>query len=158
MVKPSGDDWEVVNHDRWKHREDIHVEHDLREYPWPWPDNEFDTIIAFDIIEHMPDVLKFIEELWRIAKAGAEVYVHTGWASPHIESRHVWRDPTHVRPFTEESFHYFDPVNGGGWYTNYGRFYTHARFQLKEISKEPPDNIGFSLLALKPVPVAEAIE
>ncbi len=143
------DGWEVVNHDRWKHRPEITVTHDLNQYPWPFEDNEFQSIIAFDIIEHIPGTMKFIEELWRIAAPGGEVFIHTCWASPHVESRGGWRDPTHLRLFHEDSFHYFDPYNGGGWYENYGKFYTHARFRISQIDKEPPDNIGFHLVALK---------
>jgi SAM-dependent methyltransferase len=146
-ILSADDGW--INHDRWAHRPEIDVTHDLREYPWPWDDNSFTDIVAFDIIEHVLDPLRFIEELWRIAAPGATVYVHTAWASPHIDNRHVWRDPTHVRPFHEESFHYFDPVNGGYWFSQYGKFYSEARFALMQVQPEPPDCIGFHLRAIK---------
>lgn len=140
---------EWVNHDRWKHRDEIDITHDLRQMPWPWADGSFDTIVAFDIIEHVPDVLGFIEELWRISKPGAEVYVHTAWASPSVDNRHVWRDPTHIRPFHEDTFAYFDPINGGYWHTQYGAFYSPVRFEVVKRELEPPDCIGFRLRALK---------
>lgn len=141
------DDW--VNHDRWAHRPEIDAVHDLRDHPWPWADGAFDRIVAFDIIEHVLDPLRFIEELWRISAPGANVFVHTAWASPHIDNRHVWRDPTHVRPFHEDSFAYFDPVGGGYWHKQYGAFYSPARFKVLQVDKEPPDCIGFHLEALK---------
>lgn len=145
----SNDDADVVNHDRWAHRPEINATHDLRDYPWPWADSEFDAIVAFDIIEHVLEPLRFIEELWRISKPGAKVFVHTAWAAPTLDARHVWRDPTHVRPFHEDSFMYFDPVNGGFWHENYGQFYSPARFRQTRIDKEPPDCIGFHLEAIK---------
>jgi hypothetical protein len=142
-----GEEW--VNHDRFKHADYIAVEHDLVESPWPWEDNTFDEIKAWDIMEHLPRALPFIEELWRISKHGAKVLVHTSWASGHDGERGVWRDPTHVRPFHEESFHYFDPDQGGFWFAEYGRFYSKARFHIDNISLESPDCIGFYLTALK---------
>lgn len=138
-----------LNHDRYKHRDEVEFTHDLRRYPWPWPSDAFEEILAFDIMEHLPEVLPFIEELWRVCQDKAKVTIHTAWASPHVENRHVWRDPTHVRPFTEDSLKYFDPENGGLWFENYGRFYSHARFRTERVQYEPPDNILFEITALK---------
>jgi hypothetical protein len=140
--------WE--HHDRWAHRAEIETVHDLREYPWPWADDTFDEIVAFDIIEHMQDGMRFIEELWRIAMPDANVIVHTAWAGPSADARYVWRDPTHVRPYHEESFLYFDAVNGKQWFGNYGKFYSRVRFLSRQVRMEPPDNILFRLQAMKP--------
>lgn len=139
----------AVNHDKWKHRPEVEVEHDLRNVPWPWDDSAFDHIVAFDILEHIPDTLPFIEELWRVAAPGATIFVHTAWAGPSVDAREVWRDPTHIRPYHELTFHYFDPENGGGWFENYGKFYSRARFRVVKVAPEPPDNIAFQLEALK---------
>lgn len=149
VLQPASDEWEVVHHDRWAHRPEITVTHDLEEMPWPWEDNSFDSIVAFDVLEHVQRPIKFIEELWRISRDAAEIYVHTCWAGPHPDAREVWRDPTHVRPFHEMSFAYFDPIGGGGWHENYGKFYSPARFKVVSVSKEPPDNIAFVLNAIK---------
>lgn len=142
-----GPEW--VNHDRWIHRPEITVAHDLRVMPWPWTDSTFEVVRAFDVIEHMQDIVAFIEEMWRVSKDGADVYVHTAWAGPSVHSRHVWRDPQHTRPLHEDTFAYFDPVGGGYWHENYGKFYSPARFQVIDVDLEPPDCIGFKLKALK---------
>jgi hypothetical protein len=142
-----GEEW--VNHDIWKHSPYISVEHDLEEYPWPWADNTFDEIKAWDILEHVQRPMKFITEMWRISKHGAPILVHTSWAGKTLEARAVWRDPTHVRPFHEDSFHYFDPTQGGFWFSHYGKFYSPARFHIVRIDLEEPDCIGFHLRALK---------
>lgn len=139
-----------VNHDRWAHREEIERTWDLEVAPWAaFKDGEFSAILAHDIIEHMHRPVLFIEELWRISAHNARVYIHTCWAGPQSGAREVWRDPTHVRPFHELSFQYFDPINGGFWHEEYGKFYSQARFEVLKIHPEPPDNIGFFLRAIK---------
>lgn len=148
-ILPARDGWKVTHHDVWAHRPEITVTHDLEDLPWPWGDSQFDEIFAFDIIEHVQRPIKFINELWRIAKDGAKVTVHTCWAGPQSGAREAWRDPTHVRPFHEASFDYFDPLNGGIWFENYGKFYSPARFEVVQKSPEPPDNILFVLRAIK---------
>jgi ubiquinone/menaquinone biosynthesis C-methylase UbiE len=144
---PASEGW--INHDRWAHRPEITATHDLEEMPWPWADDSFDEVYAFDIIEHVLHPVRFMEEIWRVCQEGAKVTVHTAWAGPQAGAREVWRDPTHRRPFHEMSMHYFDPVNGGYWHSNYGKFYTPARFRLTKVQTEPPDNILFEMVAMK---------
>ena len=142
------DGW--VNHDRWAHRPEITETWDLEVTPWAlWEDNQFRSIVAHDIIEHVYHPIRFIEELWRISAPDAHLYIHTCWAGPQPGARAAWRDPTHVRPFHEDSFAYFDPIKGGMWYSEYGKFYSPARFEVLKVNPEPPDNIGFFLRAIK---------
>lgn len=138
-----------MNHDRWKHRPEIDWAWDLEDYPWGLLGNTYEAVYAFDIIEHVQRPVKFMEEVWRVSKNGAAVTIHTAWAGPHPDARAVWRDPTHVRPFHEESFHFFDEKNGGYWFSNYGKFYTPARFRLTKIQSEPPDCILFEMVSIK---------
>ncbi len=46
------------------------VIHDLGVFPYPFADNEFEEIICRHVIEHVPDVLGFVNELHRITKSG----------------------------------------------------------------------------------------
>src|SRR5688500_3058442 len=52
---------------------DADVIHDLGQFPYPFADNEFDKIVSFHVIEHVPDVLKLITELYRITKPGGRI-------------------------------------------------------------------------------------
>lgn len=118
---------EIVNHDRWQHAPHVDVAHDLRLFPWPWADGEFDLIVAFDVLEHLPDTLATMDECWRILSPGGELWVHTN----NIEHpAAAFRDPTHVRYFQYESFDFFDPETA--WGRSYGRFYTTRHWQLLE--------------------------
>lgn len=57
------------------------VIHDLTKYPWPFEDNQFKSIIAEHILEHIwtqGDVegyFKLFREIWRICKNGAKVII-----------------------------------------------------------------------------------
>jgi ubiquinone/menaquinone biosynthesis C-methylase UbiE len=81
------------------------VIHDLGEFPYPFPDNEFDLIIASHIIEHVPDVMAFVTELYRIAKPGARIRI----ATPHYTNPDWPNDPTHRNHFNSFSFDTFIP-------------------------------------------------
>ncbi|WP_447973281.1 class I SAM-dependent methyltransferase [Nitrospira sp. Kam-Ns4a] len=72
---------------------------------------------AFSIhsIEHMRDLITFMEELYRVCAPGAKVYIRT----PYYTSRKAFVDPTHVRFMTEESFEYFKSPNYYGLNTNF---------------------------------------
>jgi len=143
-----GQGW--IHHDRWKHRPEIEVAWDLQEFPWPWPDNAFDEVFAWDVLEHLyPSPVRALEEIWRIARPGAIVTIHVPWAGQKSGAREVWRDPTHIRPWHELTMMYFDPINGLRWYEEYGKFYSHARFEQLKIRPDPPDNILFVVKVIK---------
>jgi ubiquinone/menaquinone biosynthesis C-methylase UbiE len=76
---------------------------DLENYPWPFDDNSIDEIYCSHYIEHTKDLIKFMDEVWRICKPGAPVTI----IAPYYSSIWAWRDPTHVRAISEETFLYF---------------------------------------------------
>lgn len=79
------------------------VVHDLNKFPYPFPDSEFDSIICNHIIEHIDDVVPFMEELYRIGKPDCVVEIIT----PHFTNPCSYRDPTHKRHLSFFSFDYF---------------------------------------------------
>ncbi len=42
------------------------ITHDLNVRPWPFPDNHFREVHAYDVIEHVDDVVAVMEEIHRI--------------------------------------------------------------------------------------------
>jgi SAM-dependent methyltransferase len=94
------------------------VVHDLNVRPWPFPDKSFDEIVAYDVIEHLPNTLAVMEEIHRISADGAIVRI----TLPHFSSSNAFTDPTHVHYFGWFSFHYFTGENEFP-------FYTQARFR-----------------------------
>ena len=84
---------------------DADVIHDLNILPYPFEDSLFDEIIADNVVEHLDDVIKIMEELSRISKPGARIKIIV----PYFRSRWAYIDPTHQHHFTVDSFAYFDP-------------------------------------------------
>ena len=66
----------------------------------PFKDGSVTAVYSIHSIEHMRDLITFMEELYRVCAPGARVYVRT----PYYASRKAFVDPTHVRFMTEESF------------------------------------------------------
>ena len=79
---------------------------DLRE-TWPWVDSSVDLVRAHDIIEHLPDKIHTMNELWRVLCPGgrAEIVV------PTTDGPGAWQDPTHVSFWNRRSFLYFESGN-----------------------------------------------
>lgn len=68
-------------------------------------DNEFNHIVAKDILEHVPgDFCNVIKEMYRISKNGAIWEIQF----PHHRCDNAVDDPTHVRLLTEKTFRMFD--------------------------------------------------
>lgn len=81
------------------------VLHDLGNFPYPFADNEFDEIICSHVVEHVPDVVRLVEELHRIARPGARLKIVT----PHYSNPDWATDPTHRNHFNSFSFNCFVP-------------------------------------------------
>ncbi len=58
------------------------VIHDLGAIPYPFPDDEFDQIVCRHVAEHVPDVMAFVTELFRIAKPHGRITIVT----PHYSN------------------------------------------------------------------------
>ena len=61
-------------------------------------DNSFDTIISFQVIEHIKDDILFINEIFRLLKPGGTAILTT----PNILMT-LTRNPWHIREYTSES-------------------------------------------------------
>lgn len=85
---------------------------------WPIESNMYDEIVALHILEHVKDGYAFINimnEIWRVAKNGA---IFRG-ACPHYTSKNFFRDPSHCRMMSEDSFDMFlkdSPIHAGSGY------------------------------------------
>jgi hypothetical protein len=95
------------------------VLHDLNEFPWPLCTGSFREIHAYDVIEHLGDVVAVIEELHRVATPGGVVHITV----PHYSCSNAFTDPTHRHYFSAASINYF---TGDSAFP----FYSPVRFRL----------------------------
>lgn len=100
----------------------IDVVHDLEIFPWPFEPLSFEFIVAFDIIEHLADVIKTVNECHRILIPTGRLWIHTCYWN----NKQAFTDPTHRHFFTEDSFDFFCPETFFG--QTYG-FYSPCKFK-----------------------------
>ena len=79
------------------------IVHDLNQMPWPVSSNTFDAVYCQDVIEHLNDVVKVMEEIHRVLKSGGKVFITT----PHYSCSNSFTDPTHKQHLGFFSFDYF---------------------------------------------------
>ena len=114
---------------------DIH--HDLGTFPYPVADSSFDVIFCRNVVEHVPDVVRLMEEIHRLGRPAADVLITT----PHFSSLYSYQDPTHVRHLAYESLDYFSEN------TSHSNFYTRCRFDIVERRIDFGKSLPFSLIA-----------
>lgn len=80
------------------------IQHDLNVYPWPFKDNSIYEIYCSHFVEHVTDLVKFVNEMHRILMPLGTITI----LAPYYTSIRAWQDPTHVRAINEVTFKYFD--------------------------------------------------
>lgn len=108
-------------------RSQADVIHNLNAVPYPFPEDCFNEIIADNVMEHLDDIVKVMEELFRIGKPSALITIIV----PFFPHRQANTDPTHKHFFGIHSFDYFIPGTA-----NAGFQYSHARFSLLSVQFE----------------------
>ena len=94
----------------------------LEKTPLPFKSNSVSEIQCEHVLEHIRNFMPLIEEFWRICKPGAIIRIN----APYFRYEAAYRDPTHVRFFTEHSFDYFqDNLTFS--------YYSKARFNIKKV-------------------------
>ncbi len=65
--------------------------------------------------DHFGTFMRFMDEVWRILKPGAEFI----FIVPYAGSQGYWQDPTHINPINEITMAYFDPMDRSNLYSIY---------------------------------------
>lgn len=76
---------------------------DVERTALPFADDAFDKVVCRHIVEHVADMVAFLEEVHRVSKPGSVVQIVT----PHFSNRYSFTDPTHVRHLAWRSLDYF---------------------------------------------------
>jgi predicted SAM-dependent methyltransferase len=90
----------------------------------------FETILANDVLEHIPDLVTAMTNCKELLQVGGEMRIHV----PYDLSYGAWQDPTHVRAFNEKSWLYYTDWH---WYLGWkDRFeMTHMEMRLSEVGQ-----------------------
>jgi SAM-dependent methyltransferase len=104
----------------------VDVVWDVAQFPYPFVDDRFSSVLMINVLEHLPNTIQVLEEVWRISEAGAAVTVRV----PYWNSLEQSTDPTHVRSFNERSFDYFDPSKA---LCRRRPYYSTARFTVRSV-------------------------
>jgi SAM-dependent methyltransferase len=70
---------------------------------FPFATSSVDFIRAHDIIEHLPDKIHTMNEIWRVCRPGALVDIRV----PSTDGRGSFQDPTHISYWNRNSFFYY---------------------------------------------------
>lgn len=105
----------------------IDVKHDLETFPYPFEDECFDEIIAVNVLEHIENPVRVLEELHRITANSGKVTIRV----PYYNSKDMGTDPTHKNFFSENSLDYFDPSKR---HCKNRPYYSTARFSIDKLS------------------------
>jgi SAM-dependent methyltransferase len=81
--------------------------HDLNKFPYPFETSTFDEIYIDNVLEHLDNIMKVMEEIHRISKPDGTIIIKV----PYFRSRYAYNDPTHYHFFTIDGFTYFDPTH-----------------------------------------------
>lgn len=130
------------------------VVHDLNITPYPFADNTFDEIHAYEVLEHVGRQGDFrfffrqFEEFWRILKPGG-YFVAT---VPLWDSKWAWGDPGHTRVINDGSLVFLSQKEyelqvGKTAMTDYRHCYK-ADFEIMA-TVEQNEMFGFVLKAIK---------
>jgi SAM-dependent methyltransferase len=73
--------------------------------PLPFPDKSFDTVLLFEVIEHVPPIEAILKEAFRIARKNVLVTV------PNAEDLDLLKgnDVTYAHMLSSDHVHFFDP-------------------------------------------------
>lgn len=97
-----------------------HVVANLDKGALPFRAGTFEVVGAYDVIEHVADMVALFEEVHRVLKPAGVFYITT----PHFSSANSWTDPTHRRHLGLRSFDYFSPQHALA-------YYSRARFRVR---------------------------
>ncbi|MBF0124853.1 MAG: methyltransferase domain-containing protein, partial [Magnetococcales bacterium] len=86
-------------------------------------ENSFETLIAFDVLEHITDLTTAMTSALKLLKPGGKFVIQV----PYELSLGAWQDPTHVRAFNENSWIYY---TDWCWYLGWDE----ARFDLESLT------------------------
>jgi len=124
--------------------------HELETFPWPFSDEQFEVVCAYDIIGYLSEVFETMAEIWRVLKPAGMLHIQT----PHYKDAIAYIDPTRRHFFSACSFDFWDPETHYG--TAYAHFTNGKKFHIIE-RREDERNLYFKMVKLNKEEIALAV-
>lgn len=100
---------------------------DFNFFSYPFPDGEFDEILADNILEHLDDIPAVMKELHRISKPSGKLRIIV----PYYNCYGAYNDITHKHYFSHRSFEPFYRKDSRG------NYFVEEEFKLKRLELIP---------------------
>ena len=117
---------------------DADIVHDLDEFPYPLETASFDDVLMQDVLEHVREPIRVMEEMHRVLRPGGRLQLRT----PHFSSALAYGDPTHR--------HYFSALAVRSLAEPGFAHYTSVRFEIVHVTLDlwlPFRAVGIDRLA-----------
>ena len=102
------------------------IVHNLNNFPYPFDNENFDEVIIDNVIGELNNFFKVMDEIYRIAKIGANIKISV----PYFQSPYAFIHPNIKSFFTIRTFEYFDPNS-----EIFKRYkYSESTFQLVKLN------------------------
>jgi len=96
---------------------------DLGRFPYPWRDNTIDEVKMRFVLEHVDDIIKVMDEVWRILRFGCRAYIEV----PYVTHFQAIGHPQHKHYFHWGTFGWLDVRSRG---KPLGEVYTSRYFRI----------------------------
>jgi len=94
---------------------------DLRE-GIPYPDGTVSHLEAVHVLEHLPDPVQIMNEIWRVCRHGTKVHIIV----PSTDGRGAFQDPSHISWWNINSMFYYGKCMDKSQKEMYGRWYSKS--------------------------------
>ena len=120
-------------------RPEIHpdIVANLFEFPWPLETDKYNEVYISHFVEHVPNLIPFMDELWRVCAPFAQVEIR----GPYINTTGAAQDPTHYRGLCTQLFHYFSKI--GRENMGVGHYPIKANFHVEKSEMTLHDDFQF---------------
>jgi len=109
---------------------------------FPFLDSSVDEVRAHDIIEHLPDKIHTMNEIWRICKPDAKVDILV----PSTDGRGAFQDPTHISFWNINSFFYYC-VDFPDYLELCRSYGFHGAFKIKRLANRESSDMIIHVIA-----------
>jgi len=83
-----------------RHASGVDVVFDLDQFPYPFRDSQFERVVCQDVLEHLANIPRVMEEIHRLLVPNGIVTIRV----PHFTSMDAYGDPTHRHYLSTRSF------------------------------------------------------